>query len=534
MKTVKGKINSQTDEKIASLVEWITRHPKMIVVPKLSDQKLIEYAKEYAKKDEKFNGTQENITEILEEYKKMLEYYAYLRSIKRQGILTHEQEESCKEGGIGGVFGYSTEVENLAKKYGISEKDMYRLLAEFGTLDNFYEIYSAGKLNNNSFRELAKKIIRNVVDIDNDPNSGYNDLYSEIISIDSEDAGVYFYSSENLKKTIEAELTEKQKEVIRRRYGLTEEKADDEEKIYKNIGKKMGLSSQSAEREWASALRILKKPYVSRTFNITYGIDYDELSQTERVNINRIIKDIKLGNGNLPEKLAEIEQLSEAVATRINTEYKETLKERIVEGKISSLYPLRLYSREDLLALGLDPKRAAEISLKIEEYNTEEKLNTPIAELELSRRSYGALSSAGIHTIGDLTNMTEGELKSIKKLGEKSFDEILNKMTEFGISLKPEQDKTGPEKSGNSPKSSQLFSKYIGLVNNREIKNIPKAKDKESNATLEAARQDEGDIIRASLIKKQEKIDALVSEENALVAELEESQSTIDEEVKDE
>ena len=63
-----------------------------------------------------------------------------------------------------------------------------------------------------------------------------------------------------------------------------------------------------------------------------------------------------------------------------------------------------------------------------------------IEELDLSVRSYNCLKRAGINTVEDLTNRTEEEMMKVRNLGRKSLEEVLNKLTDLGFSLKPSDD----------------------------------------------------------------------------------------------
>ena len=56
-----------------------------------------------------------------------------------------------------------------------------------------------------------------------------------------------------------------------------------------------------------------------------------------------------------------------------------------------------------------------------------------IDELSLSVRSHNALRRAGIATLGDLIAiLNEGNLKSVRNLGAKSYSEIQSTMLHFG------------------------------------------------------------------------------------------------------
>ena len=61
-----------------------------------------------------------------------------------------------------------------------------------------------------------------------------------------------------------------------------------------------------------------------------------------------------------------------------------------------------------------------------------------IEELELGVRSYNCLKREGIQTVGDLLARTEAELLNVPNLGQKSIDEVQEKLSERGLSLRSE------------------------------------------------------------------------------------------------
>jgi DNA-directed RNA polymerase subunit alpha len=64
-----------------------------------------------------------------------------------------------------------------------------------------------------------------------------------------------------------------------------------------------------------------------------------------------------------------------------------------------------------------------------------EKLNIPIAELELSVRAINCLESAKIETVGQLVKMMEPDLLKIRSFGKTSLREIKRKLADIGLSL---------------------------------------------------------------------------------------------------
>lgn len=79
-----------------------------------------------------------------------------------------------------------------------------------------------------------------------------------------------------------------------------------------------------------------------------------------------------------------------------------------------------------------------EIDSEEEKDNMEKVLELTIEELDLSVRSYNCLKRAGINTVQELTFKTEEEMMKVRNLGKKSLEEVQNKLTELGLSLKKE------------------------------------------------------------------------------------------------
>jgi DNA-directed RNA polymerase subunit alpha len=63
------------------------------------------------------------------------------------------------------------------------------------------------------------------------------------------------------------------------------------------------------------------------------------------------------------------------------------------------------------------------------------KLTTHIDSLGLSARSFNCLDRANISLIGEIVLMSTNDLKNVKNLGKKSYDEIVDKVQEFGFEV---------------------------------------------------------------------------------------------------
>jgi DNA-directed RNA polymerase subunit alpha len=61
-----------------------------------------------------------------------------------------------------------------------------------------------------------------------------------------------------------------------------------------------------------------------------------------------------------------------------------------------------------------------------------------IEELDVGVRAYNCLKRAGIQTIGDLVVRSESELNAIPNFGRRSTEEVIDALSQLGLSLRPE------------------------------------------------------------------------------------------------
>ena len=58
-----------------------------------------------------------------------------------------------------------------------------------------------------------------------------------------------------------------------------------------------------------------------------------------------------------------------------------------------------------------------------------------LSSLDLSARCFNCLDRSGLKYVGELTCMEENDIKNIKNMGKKSFDEIAEKLQELGYPI---------------------------------------------------------------------------------------------------
>lgn len=75
----------------------------------------------------------------------------------------------------------------------------------------------------------------------------------------------------------------------------------------------------------------------------------------------------------------------------------------------------------------------------------DEKYSIPVEQLDLSVRTMNCLRRAGITTIGELLSLGEKELMSLRNFGQKSKQEIEERLSGLGLSLTPAAEETDAE-----------------------------------------------------------------------------------------
>ena len=107
---------------------------------------------------------------------------------------------------------------------------------------------------------------------------------------------------------------------------------------------------------------------------------------------------------------------------------------------------------------------------KVKEENKNDELS--IQNIGLSQRAVNSLDRGGIKLLNDLSNITEKDFHRIRGLGEKTTNEIIDKMNEYGISFK--RDTLYFEELGLSTRAVNSLESH-GIKSIYELSNITKA-----------------------------------------------------------
>ena len=431
-----------------------------------------------------------------------------------------------------------TSIQTLANKYEVKENEIRCVLSKYDNLDGLYESYKEGKLEIKSVSEgrILRRIIKDIIDVDCNANTGYEKLYKTI------------------KRKIKEREIDKEINRIIHKYGPLNKIFKDEEEyeiliehiddkvfnlviriihdndihsrnnyyirsivkeiliIYYELSEISFFSSNKMQIEMKEILTEREKQVVNLVYGLKNGITkkYQEAGEELNIsksaveqNINRAIQkliDRASSMHQCEEVLYEDSWLTSEEREQINQIIKDiqlqngslqqnlvnlksivrtskenlnkNLKQKILSGSISIKY-LRNYSYEDLLKLGLTPKQASEISNQIVIYNRQQILDTRLDRIGIN---YSILKRKGIITLGDLSNYTLDEIRKMRNIGKKSAELIESKMREYGVSFK-DQNNTG-DSSNKRTTESVIFRDRMNVdlqfgVIRASIKNQP-------------------------------------------------------------
>jgi len=124
-----------------------------------------------------------------------------------------------------------------------------------------------------------------------------------------------------------------------------------------------------------------------------------------------------------------------------STNYERLVLDITTDGSITPRESLAsagatLQSLFDLLANLSDEPQGLELGEVASTANTSPDLDLPIEDLDLSERPRNCLKRAQINTVGELLTKTEDDLLNITNFGQKSLDEVKQKLDERGLTLR--------------------------------------------------------------------------------------------------
>ncbi len=171
------------------------------------------------------------------------------------------------------------------------------------------------------------------------------------------------------------------------------------------------------------------------TLKIAQGIGYvasedtaEEVDDDEYIALDAYFTPVRSATYKIDNVLVEDNPNFERVIMNIRT-----------DGQISPIDAFRnslevMYAQLAVFNSEISIKAPATIE-RVEESPDLKKLTTNIDSLGLSARSFNCLDRSSIKLIGEIVLMSTNDLKNVKNLGKKSYDEIVEKVQEFGFEV---------------------------------------------------------------------------------------------------
>ncbi len=133
----------------------------------------------------------------------------------------------------------------------------------------------------------------------------------------------------------------------------------------------------------------------------------------------------------------------EVLPTRVeqSTEYDNLVLEIETDGSVTPADALAsagatLRSLADLVAAMSDEPQGLELGEMVDTTTSSPDLDLPIEDLDLSERPRNCLKRAQVNTVGELLTKNEDDLLNITNFGQKSLDEVKEKLDERGLTLR--------------------------------------------------------------------------------------------------
>ena len=129
----------------------------------------------------------------------------------------------------------------------------------------------------------------------------------------------------------------------------------------------------------------------------------------------------------------------ENVLVEDNPNFEKVVLNIVTDGQISPLDAFRnalevMHAQLNVFSSEISIQAPTTIE-RVEESPELKKLTARIDDLGLSARSFNCLDRSNIKYIGEIVLMSQNDLKNVKNLGKKSYEEILEKLTETGFAV---------------------------------------------------------------------------------------------------
>ena len=470
-----GILESQREtisESIQALIDWVSKYPRARFDNGDSIKNIL---KEYAAQNEK------EFQQLYNEYCRLKLKYNYLCERIREGKLSKDQIEQCKEGNIRGVFGYTSETQRLAELYRISCEKIDYIVSKYGSIEKYIETYR----DNGDFESdvILKDNVRPNILIDLNSNTRNNARYLELYQATLENGGnqnelpikgkVICFDGQNIVDAIEqldmishrSTRTTIFSRIIKLHFGLEGE----EKHTLREIADIFGITHQNVQQKEKRALQILRTILKVKEVYGTPENQKLDFSPEERNEIDVLLGIIYNGYIFRPDKeyadkpeqieLSKLEQIIWKLKTieedywkrkgiKVPIEFLEGLSDSVYnilrESGIDDIQELMIRINANTLR-DIDGIRKKEIELiqrKLEKFNSERKIAQKdenglwvknIADLDVTVdiENYARLSNSSIDTEEKVRafrfiNLSSDVIKNMCVMEEAQFKEFIN------------------------------------------------------------------------------------------------------------
>jgi DNA-directed RNA polymerase subunit alpha len=118
------------------------------------------------------------------------------------------------------------------------------------------------------------------------------------------------------------------------------------------------------------------------------------------------------------------------------------------EALLESAKIIQEFAGKVMIAMGMAKKEVEQLAqaateVEVEEEQEEEENEVhgwKIEDLPVSKRSKTGLLSGGYKTVGDLREATPSDLLNLQGFGNKSLNEVVELLNEYGVNIKSEEE----------------------------------------------------------------------------------------------
>lgn len=427
--------------------------------------------------------------------------------------LTDEQIDNLKKQNI---LGYSKEeIKKIEDNYQMPSKYAIDIMTNYGSIETFKEEYKKCQCNYDFNNEIFSGF-RGITISQNDMSEYQKLQYAlaakDILSVDISEiefnTGKYLDIDEF--ESMLMILPERERNIYRLYSSL-----DGKKYTYKEIGNMFEISGERVSQIINKTIKKLRHPSRSRYIIGDYRKNYREIEEYNN-KINEIKSEIenlqiiddyflntdyKLKNIELSKIIVnkdKLEKLKEENIVNIQELIKKCENKMIASLKEIDIYDLNLSARTynclkrsvnnlyDLISLekekfskirNFGKNSYEEVIHKLTELGLYMKKDA-FGELEFSTRTEYCLKRAGITKLNDLLNLTEDELLKVEGLGHVIYNEIIEKISIKGLSLRKESEETNKsiaeyeELLTNKSDSMADYFKFYKKISLEKLENI--------------------------------------------------------------